>query len=211
LAAPRGSAQEVPPVVDNVALEPLLQNCQRLLKACGQMAVHLPPGAVKELQALVTKPGNDPEVTIAAIQQCLDGHCLLRVGINPESRVKANRGPTAAKLVREKAAYVLIKVHNEAGVTHALTVEGPQLIGSGKPAANQWLSAKVYAGPPMTKTLSGQPVEYVLLELTARESGKREATLRFDAGQGTQELGFRAEVPILFRVREMEQGGPTKR
>jgi hypothetical protein len=38
------------------------------------------------------------------------------------------------------------------------------------------------------------------LRLTARESGKREATLKFDAGQGTQDLGFRAEVPLLFRV-----------
>ena len=51
------------------------------------------------------------------------------------------------------------------------------------------------------KTLSGQPVEYVLLRLTARQAGKREATLMFDVGQGTQDLGFRNEVPILFTVR----------
>ena len=44
-------------------------------------------------------------------------------------------------------------------------------------------------------------VEYVLLRLTARQVGKREATLMFDVGQGTQDLGFRNEVPILFTVR----------
>jgi hypothetical protein len=37
--------------------------------------------------------------------------------------------------------------------------------------------------------------------LTALEAGKREATLNFDVGQGTQDLGFRAEVPILFHVK----------
>ena len=48
--------------------------------------------------------------------------------------------------------------------------------------------------------LGGQKLEYAVLTLRAEESGKREATLKFDAGQGTQDLGFRAEVPILFRV-----------
>ena len=33
------------------------------------------------------------------------------------------------------------------------------------------------------------------------EAGRREATLTFDVGQGTQDLGFRAEVPVLFTVR----------
>jgi hypothetical protein len=42
----------------------------------------------------------------------------------------------------------------------------------------------------------------VLLRLKALEAGKREATLKFDAGQGTQDLGFRAEVPVLFTVRK---------
>jgi hypothetical protein len=40
-----------------------------------------------------------------------------------------------------------------------------------------------------------------VLRLTAREGGKREATFRFDVGQGTQDLGFRGEVPVLFTVR----------
>jgi hypothetical protein len=39
------------------------------------------------------------------------------------------------------------------------------------------------------------------MKLTPAQSGKREATLAFDAGQGTQDLGFRAEVPVLFTVR----------
>ena len=47
-------------------------------------------------------------------------------------------------------------------------------------------------------------MEYLLLRLQAHEWGKREATLIFDVGQGTQDLGFRAEVPILFAIKEKE-------
>src|SRR5262249_45925301 len=33
------------------------------------------------------------------------------------------------------------------------------------------------------------------------EAGKREATIGFDVGQGTQDLGFRGEAPVLFDIR----------
>ena len=59
----------------------------------------------------------DVEKRLKAIQLLLEPHCLLLVHINPESRVKAARGPLEASLVRGRAAFVLVKVHNEAGVT----------------------------------------------------------------------------------------------
>ena len=40
-----------------------------------------------------------------------------------------------------------------------------------------------------------------MVKLTALKTGKCEATFKFDVGQGTQDLGYRAEVPILFSVR----------
>ena len=36
------------------------------------------------------------------------------------------------------------------------------------------------------------------MQIYSRDRGKREASLAFDVGQGTQDLGFRNEVPILF-------------
>jgi hypothetical protein len=53
----------------------------------------------------------------------------------------------------------------------------------------------------MTTNLSGLEVEYALALVYSSEAGRREATLTFDAGQGTQDLGFRAEVPVLFTVK----------
>ena len=64
-----------------------------------------------------------------------------------------------------------------------------------------WLDTAIHRDRPMKKRLSGNRVEYVILRLKPRQAGRREATLRFDVGQGTQDLGFRAEVPVLFQVR----------
>jgi hypothetical protein len=129
----------------------------------------------------------------------VEPYCLIRVTINPESRVKAARGEAPARLLRGGKTVFLIKVTNEAGVTHPLKVAGPQLLRPGKGGDGRWLEARVQTVSP--KGLGGAKEEYVILRLTARGSGKREATLTFDVGQGMQDLGYRAEVPILFTVR----------
>ena len=51
---------------------------------------------------------------------------------------------------------------------------------------------------PLRKELSGLKLEYRILQLYSRDAGKREAKLSFNVGQGTQDLGFRNEVDILF-------------
>jgi hypothetical protein len=127
----------------------------------------------------------------AAVRQALEARCLLVVSINPESRVKAERGPAAAELRLNVPTCVVVKVINEGGVTAPLAVTGPGI------GARGWVDAR-FSG---RTRLSGGPVDYLLLELRPREAGRREATFRFDVGQGTQDLGFRAEVPVLFRVR----------
>ena len=59
----------------------------------------------------------------------------------------------------------------------------------------------MFTSQPMTPTLSGLAVEYALALVYSSESGQREATIGFDVGQGTQDLGFRGELPVLFQVR----------
>jgi hypothetical protein len=143
----------------------------------------------------------DPSAAVREVQRLLDRHCLVAIHINPESRVKAARGPATAKLRQGEAAVLLVKVYNEAGVTHAPAVSGPGIVQLGGSASGQWLEAAFVSPPPLVKDLNGNRLEYRLLRLVARESGKREATFRIDVGQGTQDLGFRAEVPVLFAVR----------
>jgi hypothetical protein len=144
---------------------------------------------------LVASPALDLSTSL---RQALEERSLLVVSINPESRVKAERGQAPAMLMAGVPSFVAVKVLNDAGVTASVAVSGPGIGEHG------WLDAR-FAGSPR---LHGTRVEYLILRLTARESGKREATFRFDVGQGTQDLGFRAEVPVLFRVHE---GSETRR
>jgi hypothetical protein len=153
----------------------------------------------KELKALLQNGDKDRSAP-EKIQKILDSRCLIGVSINPESRVKAARGPALAELRHNRPVMFLVKIHNEAGVTHALTISGPQVLTTGKADGERWLEAVVHSEKPFSRNLAGEKVEYVIVKLTAREAGKREATLRFDVGQGTQDLGFRAEVPVLFAV-----------
>jgi len=206
LAAP-AHGQSSLPIVDDVELASLREQCQRLLKALDTLKAPLPAAVDKELRALLAARDAEKD-TPAKLQKLLDGQCLVGVSINPESRVKAARGPAVAELQLDRPTFVLIKVHNDAGVTAALTIGGPQLRTKEKTGADHWLEAAVVAEKPLTGKLSGGKVDYVLLRLIPREAGKREATLQFDVGQGTQDLGFRAEVPILFDVQKAADRKP---
>jgi hypothetical protein len=184
-----GGARADPlPLVQDVEFRDLHHCCERLLQTLKDFKGQWPEELAKALPAALAGGQKNPEAAVKEIQKLVDAHCLVQVSINPESRVKAARGPARAELPLDRDAIFLVKIHNEAGVTHPLKV-----------SEAGWLELEVYAKPKQ-KALSGQRLEYVLLRLRAREAGKREATLKFDVGQGTQDLGFRAEVPILFTV-----------
>ena len=183
------------PAVEAVHWPHLREQCRELMQSLDAAKAPLPAATVRALRDLLDKEPADPDAAVVAVQKLLDAHCLIGVHINPESRVKAARGPAATDLDIGRASVVLVRVHNEGGVTSTLAVSGPGVIAPKEEGG--WLEAKIVA----RAQLSGRRLEYVALRLTAREAGKREATFRFDVGQGTQDLGFRAEVPILFSVR----------
>ncbi len=193
---------EALPIVPEVEWGRFRAHCQALVAGLDKLGAPLPDGTARPLRALLEKKAPDDAGEAArAVQKLLDAHCLIGVSINPESRVKAARGPLRAELVRDRAVYMLVKVHNDGGVTHALAVASPQKITPDKKGAGRWLEIAVVDRQRLGGPLSAARVEYRVLELTARQAGKREATLAFDVGQGSQDLGFRAEVPILFTVR----------
>lgn len=196
-----GAATQPPlPVVQEVEWAPFRDHCRQLLRALDKHTSPLPAQTVRELTTLLQRNPDDPAAASAAAQKLLDAHCLIEVNINAESRVKATRGPADVLLRQDQHALALLKIHNDGGVRHALRVYGPELTRDGERGAGRWLEAGLVTGTPFAPELTGQRVEYRLLRLTPRQSGKREATFQFDVGQGTQDLGFRAEVPILFSV-----------
>jgi hypothetical protein len=139
---------------------------------------------------------------------------LFVVNINPELRVKVAPGPAKAQLVEAGWRQFLVKVVNEAGATAPLRASSPQgqkvyaskYLPPGQPqpplgeppGSERWLDLALPETRPLAPKLSGLGIEYRIISLYSRDPGKREARFSFDVGQGTQDLGFRAEADILF-------------
>jgi hypothetical protein len=86
-----------------------------------------------------------------------------------------------------------------------LAAESPnagRLAGTPEGLVNRrFLDLQMFNKQPMRERLSGLEVEYRILQLFSRDAGKREAKLSFNVGQGTQDLGFRNDIDILFTSR----------
>lgn len=173
----------------------------QVLPALDYLGQPLEPSTTAIIQAAVANP-ND-ESTNAAIQNALDPHCLAVINVNPESRVKLQPGLVKPVLVESGWTVFLVKVHNEAGVTAPLRGMSPNAASTRDSPTDKlrdrWLGLAVFDREPMKKTLSGLTVEYRLVQLYSRDAGMREAKILFDVGQGTQDLGFRNEIDLLFK------------
>ena len=199
-------------LVAKVEFQPLASATQRLIEALDYLGSPLSEDDLSAInKALVS---DDHAQAIADIQKSLDPYCLVGVNINPESRVKVKEGPVNKELMQQGWRTFLVKVHNEAGVTAPLAAESENAAplykrSSGSPdpemtvpksdIPHRFLDIEIYANPPLKADLSGLELEYRIVQLYSRDAGKREAMLGFNIGQGSQDIGFRSEVPILFQ------------
>lgn len=202
------------PEVDAVEWQPLAAQLKRLAEALDYQGAPLAPADQKALDALLATGGED---AAGKAQQILDPYCLIGININPESRVKVSQGPGKPVLVEQGWRAFLVKVHNEAGVTAELRAMSPhaQSLFSGGwfsnpsdkefrgtppnlPNQDRWMDLLMFNNQPLRRDLSGLPLEYRLIQIYSRDAGRREAKFMFNVGQGTQDIGFRNEVDILF-------------
>jgi hypothetical protein len=190
----------------SVEPQPFLSATARLIEA---MEFTGSPLSAEERAALTAGIATQDAAAVEKAQAVLDAHALFVVSISPEQRVKVAQG--AAKPVLDEGGWrqFLVKVVNEAGTTAKLAGRSPEaktVYGPGPPRdvagraehAARWLDLQMFEAPPLRPALSGLGVEYRIVQLYARDAGKREATFSFDTGQGTQDLGFRNEVSVLF-------------
>lgn len=197
--------------------QPLAANVTRVTEALQFLGAPLPLELVEKLNAA----GQARDA--ARLQTLLDPQVALVVSINPEVRVKVSRGP--AKAVVQQAGFtpLLVKIINHSTVARPLAIKSPQAgpvyAGASLPIlkrqdqtqlnddenkagkTDRFLTVEMFQSPPMTRNLSGLGAEYAIALIASSEAGKREATIEFDVGQGTQDIGFRGEVPVLFDVR----------
>ncbi|HEX6985401.1 MAG TPA: hypothetical protein VF170_08485 [Planctomycetaceae bacterium] len=135
-----------------------------------------------------------------AVWQAVAPHTLLEVEINPEMRVKVAAGRAEPTLVAGRPRAFFVRIDNRCGTTARLAVT-PADLAAPDAAPPDWLDVEVVDAAGCSDRLSGAPVEYKLLLCRAAEPGRREVRLGLDAGQGTQDLGFRGVTDILFHVR----------
>jgi hypothetical protein len=208
-------AEATLPVVNDVPLQPLASATQRLLEALNFVGAPLKPEDQKALEAALAD--TDAKRSVHKIQEILDPYCLVGVTINPESRVSVVEGPVKKELVHQGWRTFLVKVQNQAGITPRLRVESPNaaplyMRGRGSrerpmtteklvqpsDVGQRFLDVSLFESQPLKRDLSGLGLEYRIASLYSRDVGSREARIGFNVGQGTQDLGFRNSVPILF-------------
>ncbi len=221
--------------VDNVDVQPLVAATERVVQALDYTGSPLGKQDAENLRAVMASA--DDKAVVRGIQEVLDRYCLVGVHINAESRVKVAEGSAPKILAQQGWRTFLVKVHNEAGITPVLKAESPQaepvyMRGKGarqRPQADEqlvtpaearqrFLELAMFDKQPLKPKLSGLALEYRIIQLFSRDKGHREAELAFNVGQGTQDIGFRNSVPILFecepstevalRVRDVD-GQPT--
>lgn len=203
-------------VVSNVEPQPLVSQVNRLAEALSFLGSSLSADDAAQLKALQGKTYS--AATSKTIQEILDPYCLAMVIINPESRVKVERGPARANLVQGGWKTFLVKVHNEAGTTPQLKVSSPnaypllhvssssartspdKLISQSQ-VENRFLEMVMYSNRPLQANLSGLRLEYAVLQVYSKDAGQREAELGFNVGQGSQDIGFRNTIPVLFNIQ----------
>ncbi len=197
----------------DVELQPLAQQTRRLEQALMYLGQPLSPESSRAINGAIGM--EDERAAVRNIQEVLDELVLVEVEINPESRVKVRQAAARPALVEQGTRLFLVKVLNQAGVTAPLRVlspnSGPTSLrsrGEAEPAMElgsrevreRWADLSIYRDPPMAERLSGLPVEYEILQVYSRDKGQRSAKIAMDVGQGTQDIGFRNDILILFDI-----------
>ena len=202
------------PTVTGVESQPLKSQVRRVVEALGFLGQPLTKSQDAELSSALAEP--DDAKAVEAIQKALDRLVLATVNINPESRVKVAIGAAEKELTEQGWTVFLVKVHNQGGVTAPLQVDSPNAAplyersrGGKDPELkvrpedlpDRWLDISTFDKQPLNERLSGLALEYRIVQLYSRDDGKREAMISFNVGQGTQDLGFRNEIAVLFECK----------
>lgn len=126
---------------------------------------------------------------------------LIEVSISPEGRVKASLVEPAPVLKKGEWTEYQIVIENTAGLTAPLAVECRQAMASNDDTSRKrWLKLELVPSGPLT----GAREETRTLRLWSRDGGRRAAIFNLNAGQGSQDLGFRSDVLVTFLVKAGE-------
>jgi len=193
-------------IVREVDRQPFVSQTRRLIEAMDFVGSPFSEADVDALKGAMAL--EDDEKAIEAIQRILNARTLIDVHINPEARVKLDRGECDAMLQQQGWRAFLVRVHNEPRVTARLAVSSKNSQPtmdfaregtiSPEQVEQRWMKVEMVDRKPMNPRLSGLPLEYRILTVFSRDAGDREGHIAFDIGHGTQDIGFRNDLHLLF-------------
>jgi hypothetical protein len=137
----------------------------------------------------------DSSASLAAVVEPL---VVLRVDVNPESRVKMAAVSPLPELVVDRTYRVLLEVSNAARIRAPLRVMATDR-STTPPRLARFCEVGLVDGIASSSFLSGAEREWKIVEIRLLEAGRREVHLEADVGQGTQDLGFRAAADLLLK------------
>ena len=211
IAAAQNTTHQHATASPSIPLQPLAQQVRQLEEAMSYLGQPFGSADLRRINEAIAN--SDEAAAVRALETILDAHVLLTVDINPESRVKVEEGTAKPELVEAGTRLFLVKVINNGNVRAPLVVQSPNsgdvyLRSNGSPAPpiqlspreskERWANISLYQRPPMRPRLSGLALEYAILEVYSRDAGQRSAKISFNVGQGSQDIGFRNDVTVLF-------------
>ena len=161
-----------------------------LLLAVGQL---LPRPDVGELWPRLAAA--DAFASLAAAVEPL---VVLRVDVNPESRVKLAAVSPLPELIVDRTFRFLLEVRNHARIRAPLRIAATDR-STTPPRPARFCEVGLVDGMASSSFLSGAEREWKIVEIRLLEAGRREVHLEADVGQGTQDLGFRAAADLLLK------------
>ena len=207
------------PIVDRVSREHLQEQAMRVVEALELLGT---PIKSQDRQKIITAAELSDEEAIKLIQTVLDSYCLVGVYIDEEAWLKVIPAQASFKdrpLTQYKWQTFLVKVHNRGYVRTPLEISSPQFFtpeeivtaasaeaGDASDPDNwyRWASVKQFNDPPMQKPLSGERLDYRIIQVYSRDSGVRAADIKVNLGGGQVARGHYADVSLLFQINESE-------
>jgi hypothetical protein len=223
------------PKVRKVDRQPLEAQVKRLVQALDLIGAPLPAADSEALRA-AGDDKNDAKA-VETIQQVLDKHCLAGVRISrapdraQETGLQTQRGPARPELAEQGWRVFLIKVQNPAGLDrYELRPVSPNALplyqrSTGRPdpkvvsvgeVGKRFLDLMMFNTQPLVRKLSGLELEYRILQVYCRDSGRKEAALAFGlwgdnnkpaAQSDPVTFDFESIPAVLVKLRVHDQDG----
>ncbi|MFO0878068.1 MAG: CehA/McbA family metallohydrolase [Gemmataceae bacterium] len=219
------------PLVSNVELQPLAAQAMRVVEALDRLGSPLSDEEQREIRAART--ARDPAKTVRRIQEILDRRCLLGITLEKKGASVAwtlKAGPATPELAEQGWRAFLVKVDNRAGVEgvrldavspnaapltrRSTSKPDPTVISVGE-VNRRFLDLTMFDEQPLVRELSGLEVEYRILSVYCRDSGRKEAQFGFQllkdrkvVGQSPlQTLLVESTPAVLVRLRVNDHDG----